>query len=146
MSEEPNWAADEHEALNVLIGKTVREVFLTDDKQGLKFVCDDGHYHFILDNDCCSLGWIEHISGIKDHLLGSTIREISYIRIEHVIPSRKECDEIYGVKFKGDGQGLYKGEAFLEFRNSSNGYYGSSIEEWKNISADVVWEKVEDDV
>jgi len=146
MSSKPEWehaGEFERKYLDVLIGKTVQSVFLTDDKQGLKFECDDGTYTFILDNSCCSNGWIEHVSGVED-LKGSTISDIRYIQMEHVIPSLQDVDLIYGVKFTHtSSEYKFRTETFLEFRNSSNGYYGSSIYIWKNPPNDVVWREIE---
>ncbi len=113
-----------------LIGKEVKSLFMNPEKTRLQFVCkDDEVITFDIESDCCSVGWIEHITGVDDIRRGK-VNQVEDIALGEVIPTRQEVDKLYGVKIMtGDSWG----EFYLEFRNSSNGYYGSSIQYIEDI-------------
>jgi len=97
------------------------------DKDYISFVLgNDEVVTFYTDGDCCSESWIEHFSDIKN-VIDSKILEITETDMGELAHPDHECLSLYGVKFKTS-----KGYADLEFRNSSNGYYGGSLE---NISS-----------
>ena len=110
--------------LKKLVGKTITEVWLDpSDQHYLKFVTDDGDYVYYAEGDCCSECWFYQISGF-DALLGHTVLECEDVEMGEISDgkTRQEFDELYGVKIKTTG-----GRALLEFRNSSNGYYGGNL-------------------
>lgn len=117
--------------MDKLVGRVINGIFINEEKTGIVFgnsEYDDGDstclYAF---GDCCSRSWIEHVS----------IPKVSYgnfgtvVVVEQIDMSElnSENDEefdyikVYGYKIITD-----RGEIFIELRNSSNGYYGGSLE------------------
>ena len=76
--------------------------------------------------DCCSETWFADITGVGA-LIGGTVQTADEVSMDGYNVedgrTRQECDEAYGYKLTTD-----KGYADIVFRNSSNGYYGGSIE------------------
>jgi hypothetical protein len=109
---------------NILVGKDILSVWLARDNQAIKFVCSGGAEIFArTDGDCCSQSWIE---GIDDPsvLRGTVISaedvdmpELDYDHEEH------ECLRFYGFRIR-----TTRGVCTIDYRNSSNGYYGGSLE------------------
>lgn len=78
--------------------------------------------------DCCSETWLADVVGL-DALLGSEIVEVVAIDLPegHLTdPSRTRQDEdrVMGWEFR-----TAKGVCTIAVRNSSNGYYGGSVED-----------------
>lgn len=109
-----------------LVGKHIVKVNINSERTLLHFLTKDGESFFYgTAGDCCSKSWYEHFSGI-DYLLNSTIVSIEDVDMSSLnIGNHPEHDylQVYGIKIKTN-----KGYADIEFRNSSNGYYGGSIE------------------
>jgi hypothetical protein len=132
---------------HVLIGKTVTSVELAKDKMALKFnVAESDSIVATTDGDCCSHTWIEHV---ELPALGFPAKVFAVESIEfagHLIfgrldagldlpdvddsPDESERVVVYGLKIVTD-----KGEFIIDFRNSSNGYYGG----WMNWPEDDTW-------
>src|SRR5690606_29117867 len=96
------------------------------DKVALKFITTDGDIVARCDADCCSHTWIEGIE--------NTVREFPAIVIgaEDILDGlpdtieddpEHECLQFYGFRITTD-----KGVIVIDYRNSSNGYYGGSLE------------------
>ncbi len=113
-----------HSSLKELIGKTVSEVHLDSGNQSLlMFVLHDGEtiYYEAL-GDCCSESWFSDGTNIQA-LLGGTVVSVDELEEKTVTDDRmrQDVDILYGYAIRTD-----KGTATINFRNSSNGYYGGS--------------------
>jgi hypothetical protein len=106
-----------------MIGKTINKILVADDKLAINFVCDDGEHVAEVDADCCSYTWVENI---ETPALGYPAKVFS---VEDLMLAEDEWDEhlddltqFYGCKISTD-----KGDIVIDYRNSSNGYYGGSL-------------------
>lgn len=118
-----------------LAHKTLDSVTVSDDKEKLVFTLVDGRtITFEAEGDCCSSTWIEHIivppdiagavvTGVTEQDMGQFEDEKEYATIK-----------VYQTSFVTD-----RGEIVVEYRNSSNGYYGGSlrgpVEPWADQEA-----------
>jgi hypothetical protein len=114
--------------LEKLLGRTVMQVLANPERDEFRFVTDGGDLDYHCFGDCCSESWVNHITDI-DTLIGQTVLEIEEIDMYGLLgvepeSTRQEEDE---VLFHRVTTG--KGVCVIEFRNSSNGYYGGSFEE-----------------
>lgn len=111
--------------VNVLVGRTITGIKLASDKEAILFQTTDGDVVAQCDGDCCSSTWIENIE--------NTVREfpalvVSAEDIEDGLPDTIEddpdydCLQFYGFKIITD-----KGVIIIDYRNSSNGYYGGNL-------------------
>jgi hypothetical protein len=108
---------------NLLINKNIVDVKIAADKEAMLFVTDGGERLVArVDADCCSHTWIESVEmpalGLPFTILscenldmGREPEEIDYDYIQY-----------YGAKII-----TTKGEMVIDYRNSSNGYYGGDI-------------------
>lgn len=111
---------------NPLIGKTVRAVYLAADGGAIRFDLDDGESLVVrADGDCCSHSWIEEIQGVEQ-LIGSPVVSVEGVSMPDKAGNRyghyEEEMQYYGCKITTG-----KGYALIDYRNSSNGYYGGSL-------------------
>ena len=99
-------------------------------------------YVYELEGGCCSSSWIESTSNI-DALLGYEIKEIDVPFMTNVwygdngLSAKEDsigCLQIYSLRLRTDA-GLFE----IEFRNDSNGYYGSEIYLRKDLTT---WEQI----
>lgn len=108
---------------NVLVGKTIIEVQLAGDSMAVKFVLDGGA-NVIASSyaDCCSHTWVEHIEmpalGLPALVVG--VESLGAVKEDSEVEGG--CIRFYGTKIITD-----RGEIFIDYRNSSNGYYGGSL-------------------
>lgn len=106
-----------------LIGKVIESVETTDNY--IKFTLSgDKTLTYDTYGDCCSSTWVEHIT-VPNDIKGAIVTEVT----EPVLPPHAPVEEdeyesiqVYHTAFKTD-----KGEIILEYRNSSNGYYGGNL-------------------
>ena len=93
------------------------------------------------DADCCSETWFADIIGV-DSLLGQEV--IGIEKIPYWEPkddrTRQDLDTAYGYKLKTE-----KGITDIIFRNSSNGYYGGSIDRYTGVEPEVDWVEITKD-
>ncbi len=102
-----------------LIGQRIDTIMMSGDKEYIAFINSENTNLYHADGDCCSYSWVQSIEGVEN-LLGATVLEVEEIDIGCIENHPEhECLQMYGIKFKTD-----RGNALLEFRNSSNGYYG----------------------
>ena len=111
--------------MNPLVGKTLTGVKLAKDKEAILFQTTEGDIVAQCDGDCCSSTWIESIENtIRSFpavvLVASDIEDGLPETIEN--DSNYECLQFYGFKVDTD-----KGVLVIDYRNSSNGYYGGSL-------------------
>ena len=116
-----------------LTGKRVASVFRNEAKDHIRFIIDDGsEVHYSAEGDCCSTSWIEHISGVC-FLVGALVLAIEPgAEVPSTSDDEHECLQYYNYNIKTD-----KGTCAIEMRNSSNGYYGGSIERRENCQCAV---------
>ena len=132
-----------NDALVPLIGQHINAIRIDGDEQHyLEFETDGGVIRLSAEGDCCSESWFYHVLGVKA-LLGHTITDI-YIVKDAAEPlddfSRQDYDKLYGVNFRTTG-----GMADVEFRNSSNGYYGGWLDKVESIPDIVRMVSITDD-
>ena len=110
--------------MKALKGKTINEVYISDDKVWLKFELANGKYVlYKARNECCNDVWFNHISGLKS-LLGAKVLSVhKKPMIEKATPTKQGEDDIYGWTII-----TANGYFDVEMRNSSNGYYGGHLE------------------
>lgn len=102
------------------------------------------NWDYFTDPDCCSSGWFEHINGVNE--LPFVVKEIHTISLGEVIPTKSEVDMLYGVKLKIEAK--HSDEFFIEFRNSSNGYYGSTFRFCDQLPENetIIWSELTEDI
>lgn len=117
--------------MNELIGKKIKQIFRNGDRE-LYFRLKGGKVlGYRTEGDCCSSSWFQHLDGIEA-LLDATVESID-----------SRCDTLkidewdsrtlqYGIGIRTD-----KGYATIEYRNSSNGYYGGWCELMKEFNKDL---------
>lgn len=122
-----------------LAGRKLVGVSVENDKSVLVFRFDDGEVRYNAEGDCCSSSWIEHIEMPND-LAGAEIVSVGEAPVIDATDDDKqnpkrtpyyegdenreyECLQVYQTVF-----GTTKGDIAVEYRNSSNGYYGGSLE------------------
>lgn len=88
----------------------------------LTFKTNVGDYVYTAYSDCCSESWIESTDPMVE-LFGATVNRIEQSETQSADGTRQEYDKVDFVTLVTD-----KGHWKLEFRNSSNGYYGGSME------------------
>ena len=125
--------------LECLIGKEVDKVFMAGDTY-IVFEFTNGKYlTFHADADCCSESWIEHISGIKA-LKDGIITKVEELDLGSCIPTRQESDQLYGVKIHlkaRPDKTIWEPYFYIEFRNSSNGYYGGDLKRVRTLKEEL---------
>lgn len=125
-----------------LIGKKINKVYLDSEKQQyISFDTDSGLVSYEAEGDCCSESWFYQITGL-DALKEGTVSDVEEVDRGEVEDgkSRQEVDQLYSIKIKTD-----KGRADIEFRNSSNGCYGGSLELIKQLPDTTKMAEVTDD-
>lgn len=109
-----------------LIGKKISGLRINEDQSILVFDTDQGTVGYETYGDCCSESWFADITGVSA-MIGGTVQAVEEVSMyDYNVEdgrTRQEYDEAYGYKLTTD-----KGYADIVFRNSSNGYYGGSIE------------------
>lgn len=109
----------------IMIGKVIVDMKIADDKEALLFVTDSGEQLIAkVDADCCSYTWIE---SIELPALGLPFTILAIDNLDMGTPDlwdegKYELIQFYGCKVVTD-----KGDMVIDYRNSSNGYYGGNI-------------------
>jgi hypothetical protein len=112
-----------------LIGKTIVTVGVDDARELLTFGLQGGEVvQFRTYGDCCSHTWIEHLEVPAGAVPGSTILGVENVGMgsKEVLDSEGYADsflQFYETRFK-----TIHGDIVVEYRNSSNGYYGGSLD------------------
>lgn len=93
-------------------------------KKHFFFVTDDGQQLIVrVDAECCSYTWIESVElptlGFPFTVIACDDLDMNKEPLEN---EEYECLQFYGAKITTD-----KGDLVIDYRNSSNGYYGGSI-------------------
>lgn len=106
---------------NPLDGTTITKVDIATDRKAIRFCTDRGEVIARTDGDCCSESWIEHI---ELPALGFPAHVVATEEVEMPEPEQgdHDCLVSYGFKVVTD-----RGDMLIEYRNSSNGYYGGEL-------------------
>jgi hypothetical protein len=117
---------------NPMIGRTIREIYLADNGGAIRFVLDGGDIvEPWADGYCCSHSWVESID-TPDAIVGGVVTKVEDIHMPELPYDENEhqCLRFYGCRITTD-----RGQAVIDYRNSSNGYYGGSLEWPSTVSA-----------
>lgn len=125
-------------ALQDLIGKKVVAWESDPSHEFIVLRFDDGDAQTLyVEGDCCSHSWIEHLTGVRDF----EPAVLTDIKDGGVVG--EDCSgeylQIYDTEFVFDNGKT----VLLEYRNSSNGYYGGHIVKGDGAPKDA--KKLEDD-
>lgn len=114
---------------HILEGKIIKEIELADHQESIKFVLDSGR---VIEadcwGDCCSHTWIEDVIN-PELVIGSPVLEAKEIELPDTLEHPTKTDnyeeemQYYGFEIK-----TAKGVCTIAYRNSSNGYYGGSLD------------------
>lgn len=107
---------------HVLVGKVITGVKLAEDAMAILFQTTEGDIIAKCDADCCSHTWIENVelpvNGFPALVLEADNIAMPEVSTEH----NGDYIAYYGFKITTD-----KGDIIIDYRNSSNGYYGGSL-------------------
>jgi hypothetical protein len=103
-----------------MVGCTINSIHRGDDY--LYFTTDKGVFKFVVDADCCSHTWINDLTGVPN-VLGKQVTAVEDIECASPIESDDELIRFYAKEFRTTG-----GVLTVSYRNSSNGYYGGSLD------------------
>lgn len=109
---------------NILIDSIIWDMKIADDEQAILFVTDKGNVVARADGDCCSYTWIEHIELVSFPAKVMNVEDIDMPNLSSSEEEEQSGDyiEYYGCKITTD-----KGHIIIDYRNSSNGYYGGFL-------------------
>ena len=115
------------EKYSKIIGKKILGIDLSDGAQEIRIRTDAGIFFGKVYGDCCSRSWVEHLE-IPEDVIGSTVifmEDSDAISSDHPEHDGKcpEHIEVYNTKISTFG-----GIIVIEYRNSSNGFYGGWLE------------------
>jgi hypothetical protein len=108
--------------MDILIGKVVISVDLEQSGAAIRFNLADGESITArADGDCCSSTWIENVDG-AEQLIGTVLSVEDIPMPDLGSPNSYDVIAYYGCKITTD-----KGFSVIDYRNSSNGFYGGSL-------------------
>ncbi len=143
------------EAITRMVGRKLAAVTLDKAGDRITFSFADGCAQvFGVEGDCCSRSWIEHVEtmgavegatllAVEDSSTIDATEDDALNPMQTRPPQwegdterqerEHDCLQVYRTTFKTDC-----GEIVLEYRNSSNGYYGGSLtdEGWQPAESD----------
>lgn len=107
---------------NILIGKTLTGMKIADDQMALLFETTDGDVEVLVDADCCSHTWVEHIE-LPARGFPALVTAVEDLDMPDLgQPEEYDVLAYYGCKISTD-----KGDIVIDYRNDSNGYYGGDL-------------------
>jgi hypothetical protein len=112
-----------------LVGKTVKKVYMNE--HHLKFETDQGNFVYGVEGDCCSRSYFYDFYGIKNLLNNGPITEIKDVELldeEKPKDDAYEDIKLYGYQITTESPKFGPVTSVFSFRNSSNGYYGGSMQ------------------
>lgn len=104
--------------------RTITGIELADDKKAMRFLLVDGEPVVAkADGDCCSDTWIEHVE-LPAMGFPAKVLSVEGLDLPGSVDNSEEyeCLAVYGLKIATD-----KGDIVIDYRNSSNGYYGGNL-------------------
>lgn len=105
---------------HILEGRTILNIQIASDKLALRFETDKGDVVAKVDGDCCSHTWIEEVEVL------ATL-PCSVAAVEDLSLRKSECVDYDTIQFYGCKITTDKGDITIDYRNSSNGYYGGDL-------------------
>lgn len=110
-----------------LVGKKILAVQMNPTKDYVRFITTMGNLDYNCYGDCCSESWVNHVNDIAN-LIGGAVTQVEEFDFYSMLgaepePTRQDSDDVLFHRIHTD-----KGVCVIEFRNSSNGYYGGSFE------------------
>lgn len=109
--------------LDNLIGKRICGIAVTDEGQSITFNDENEIlYVYRACADCCSHSWIEYVEDPENLIMQKVIK------IEEKDISKEETEEYDWLDIMSYDIYTEKGICKIDFRNSSNGYYGGALE------------------
>lgn len=117
-----------------IVGRQLASVEVSPDRERLKLTFMDGLTDiYQTEGDCCSETWIEHLT-VPPDIEGATITSITtdpydgrVATPEQEAESRAHHEYIDVLLVYQSVIATDRGEVIVEYRNSSNGYYGGSL-------------------
>lgn len=107
---------------NVLIGKTLTGIKIADDKGALLFQTTEGDLIVRCDADCCSHTWVEAVE-LPSRGFPALVTAVDDLSMPDLgSPGEYDCIAYYGCKVSTEN-----GDIVIDYRNSSNGFYGGSL-------------------
>ena len=111
-----------------LLGKTISEVYISEDKLLLLFVEKNSTLHaYNTSADCCADCWFESVNNVEaiidSEIIGVEEKEIKFTENDQENHHDNTQLDIMGYTLKS-----LKGYCDVEFRNASNGYYQGHCE------------------
>lgn len=119
---EESWPTE----LCILKGRTILGVELIKDAgdEHLRFDTPEGPVYFEVYGDCCSRSWVEHLT-VPDDIAGASVIGADAKDLDDkAIDDHPDLD---CLQFYEESVRTNKGDIIIEFRNSSNGYYGGEL-------------------
>ncbi len=113
---------------NILVGRVVQRIDLASDQQAIRFTLESGEEIVArCYGDCCSETWIEDLIN-PEFVLGSPVLEVTDLELPTQAATKfadhyEDQMQYYGVAIR-----TAKGVMTIAYRNSSNGYYGGSLD------------------
>src|SRR5258708_242338 len=122
--------------LKDLIGKKVNKVYINEIY--LRFDTDGGIFTYEVEGDCCSSSYFYDFFGLDNLIKNGIIKEIKEVELHPYdilktnwgMKDSKHEDsdiEVYGFQITTECKDYGDVTSVFSFRNSSNGYYGGSI-------------------
>lgn len=106
-----------------LKGKTIVKIEKEPEGQWIDFYLGDGEkWRFLAEGDCCSNSWVQEIM-YPENIIGEVVVNV----IEHTTASNIDDGEYGYLDIYNLDLVSKKGTCTVDFRNSSNGYYGGSL-------------------
>jgi len=103
--------------------KTITGIEIADDKKAMRFLIEGGEPIVAkADGDCCSSSWIEHVELPAGGFPAKVISVADLALPGSSSSDDDDCLSVYGLKIATD-----KGDLVIDYRNSSNGYYGGNL-------------------
>lgn len=107
---------------HILIGKTITKIMIAEDKKAILFITTEGDIKALCDAECCSHTWIENIE-LPVNGFPATVLSVDNLEMPDLgSPDDYDVIAYYGFKITTD-----KGDIIIDYRNSSNGYYGGDL-------------------
>lgn len=105
-----------------LQNKIITGIEIASDKKAIRFLILEGTPIVAkADGECCSESWIEHVT-LPAMGFPATVISVNDIKLPGTVEDDDGCMQVYGLKVTTD-----KGEIIIDYRNSSNGYYGGNL-------------------
>lgn len=111
-----------------MLNKKLSSVVLSGSGGTVTFRFQDGSARaFDAEGGCCSTSWVEHLElpGDIDGATLLSVEDSANVTQDHETHDEEnggDCISVYNTVFRTD-----RGDIVLEYRNSSNGYYGGYL-------------------